>query len=267
MGKITGISWAHHTRNLWIGCEKVSPACKNCYAERDDARLFGGGHWGPNSSRKILSMVRFRQDLNKWDRDAKRAGEMRRVFINSLSDTFEDHADLVNPRKNLFDFLLSTSNLNHLLLTKRPDNIPSMVPAEWLDTWPSHVWVGITAENQKEFAWRWDALSAVPGISVRFASSEPLLGSLDLSACATYPDWMIVGGESAPKSKCRSIDARWVADLEAKCASLGVAFFFKQWGNARIGMDGTETYIEDKYAVGDAFPAYRRELPKQSIGM
>ena len=32
MGTDTGIAWTDHTFNPWIGCAKVSPGCKNCYA-------------------------------------------------------------------------------------------------------------------------------------------------------------------------------------------------------------------------------------------
>ena len=33
MGDATKIEWTHHTFNPWIGCTKVSPGCKHCYAE------------------------------------------------------------------------------------------------------------------------------------------------------------------------------------------------------------------------------------------
>jgi len=35
MGERTGIEWATATWNPWMGCHKVSPGCKFCYAERD----------------------------------------------------------------------------------------------------------------------------------------------------------------------------------------------------------------------------------------
>ncbi len=41
----TSIEWTHHTRNFWWGCSKVSPACRNCYAEVL-GRLFGKKHFG-----------------------------------------------------------------------------------------------------------------------------------------------------------------------------------------------------------------------------
>jgi hypothetical protein len=33
MGENSKIEWCDHTFNPWIGCQKVSPGCDNCYAE------------------------------------------------------------------------------------------------------------------------------------------------------------------------------------------------------------------------------------------
>jgi protein gp37 len=33
MAETTGISWADHTMNFWIGCQAVSAACEHCYAD------------------------------------------------------------------------------------------------------------------------------------------------------------------------------------------------------------------------------------------
>ena len=43
MAQNTKISWAHHTFNPWVGCSKVSPGCKFCYAETLNHR------WGKNN--------------------------------------------------------------------------------------------------------------------------------------------------------------------------------------------------------------------------
>src|SRR5262249_6414853 len=40
--------------------------------------------------------------------------------------------------------------------------------------------------------------------------------------------WVIVGGESGPRS--RPMDPAWVTDIRDQCHRAGVAFFFKQWG-------------------------------------
>jgi protein gp37 len=39
MSAKTGIQWTDRTWNPVTGCSKVSPGCKNCYAERDWPRL------------------------------------------------------------------------------------------------------------------------------------------------------------------------------------------------------------------------------------
>ena len=58
MGDKTGILWTDHTFNPWIGCTKVSPGCKNCYAARRDARHLHGpeDHWGLGAPRKTMSV-------------------------------------------------------------------------------------------------------------------------------------------------------------------------------------------------------------------
>jgi protein gp37 len=44
----------------------------------------------------------------------------------------------------------------------------------------------------------------------------------------TRLDWVIVGGESGKSA--RRMDARWARGLRDQCASAGVPYFFKQWG-------------------------------------
>lgn len=48
MAENSKIEWTDHTFNPWIGCTKVSPACKNCYAERDFDHRYQKVKWGPN---------------------------------------------------------------------------------------------------------------------------------------------------------------------------------------------------------------------------
>lgn len=54
MAEETSIQWTDHTFNPWIGCQKVSPACKHCYAEvSTPARTLRAGGlevWGPAAS-------------------------------------------------------------------------------------------------------------------------------------------------------------------------------------------------------------------------
>jgi protein gp37 len=65
---------------------------------------------------------------------------------------------------------------------------------------------------------------------VKFLSCEPLIGPLD-SLNLNGIDWVIVGGESGPKS--RTMESEWVERVQQQCADQKVAFFFKQWGGVR----------------------------------
>ena len=51
MGAISKIGWTHATFNPWWGCHKVSPACKNCYAESFSKRV-GQRVWGADAPRR-----------------------------------------------------------------------------------------------------------------------------------------------------------------------------------------------------------------------
>ena len=51
LDKTTNISWANKTWNVIVGCEKISPACKRCYAmyvankeEQKGIKKFMGDH-------------------------------------------------------------------------------------------------------------------------------------------------------------------------------------------------------------------------------
>ena len=132
-------------------------------------------------------------------------------------------------RADLFGVIRATPELNWLLLTKRPQNIRKMLPADWGEGYPN-VWLGITAEDAARYRSRWPILARVPAVC-RFISYEPALGSLGtIDIIDTVPDWIICGGESGPGH--RLIDPQWARDVRDQCAEAGVSYFFKQWGGA-----------------------------------
>lgn len=101
MGEITKIQWADHTFNPWRGCTKIDPACANCYADAQSRRNPGVlGVWGPNGTRVVASESKWREPI-KWNREAEKAGERRRVFCASLSDVFEDWQGEMRDSKGL----------------------------------------------------------------------------------------------------------------------------------------------------------------------
>lgn len=227
--KNSKIEWTHHTFNPWWGCERVSPACKHCYAETL-AHRFGLDVWGKFSDRRWLSDAYWRQPL-AWDRQAREQRTRARVFCASMADVFEDRRDLDPWRERLWALIALTPNLDWLLLTKRPECVAGLVP--WDAVWPDNVWLGATVENQKWADRRAPLLIKFPA-AVRFVSCEPLLGSVDLSPWLKGPaertiDWVIAGGESGHHA--RPMSPEWLKALRDQCRVHSVAFHFKQWGN------------------------------------
>jgi protein gp37 len=51
MGKNSKIEWCDNTLNPWIGCQKVSPGCDHCYAEKAMDHRFKKVQWGPHGKR------------------------------------------------------------------------------------------------------------------------------------------------------------------------------------------------------------------------
>jgi protein gp37 len=228
MGKDSEIEWTNHTFNPWWGCEKVSPACSNCYAEAWAKRV-GCNVWGKGAERRFFGEKHWNEPL-VWNADAKRKKNRPRVFCASMADVFEARDDLNSVRTKLFNLIADTAQLDWLLLTKRPENIGKMVP--W-KVWPANVWLGTTVESQEWAEKRLPHLLTYPA-AVRFLSCEPLLGPIDLAPWVGrsefHPiDWVIAGGESGARS--RPMELAWVRNLRDFCKGQKIAFHFKQWGH------------------------------------
>ena len=239
MGETTDIEWSDCSFSPWEGCAKVSEACKNCYAEARDAWLHPTlpkdkrpsgehakpTHWGADAPRRFHGDDYWKQPLT-WNRKAGKTGIRPRVFCASLADVFEDRRDLDVHRERLWKLVEATTNLDWLLLTKRPENVRSMAP--WGREWPSNVGLGTTAENQQRLDERLPPLVEHPAV-VRFLSIEPLLGALNLRPWLAQIDWVIVGGETGHGARPTHID--WARQVRDQCVEAGIPFFFKQWGN------------------------------------
>lgn len=225
MAENSKIEWTTHTFNPWIGCQKVSPGCDNCYAEAMMDHRYGRVQWGPHGERKRTSVANWRKP-RQWAKTAN--GSRPRVFCASLADVFDNRVP-VEWRRDLFHLIWETPELDWLLLTKRPENVAKMLPGAIGETelWPwPNVWLGTTCEDQSNYDRRWPILRDVPAV-VRFISYEPAIGELQLhSDDGQHPDWIICGGESG--SNARHMPPEWAYSLRAECGVAGVAFFMKQ---------------------------------------
>jgi len=231
MGENSKIEWTHHTFNPWWGCVRVSPACAHCYAD-SFARRVGHQLWGPDAPRRFFGDAHWAEPL-RWNREAERAGERKRVFCASMADVFERRPELIPWRARLWKLIDDTPWLDWLLLTKRPHNAPAMVP--WRQRWPRNVWFGTTIENQHWAEKRLPDLQAVDAV-VHFVSCEPLLGPLALRHRLRSLQWVIAGGESGHQP--RLMHPAWVRSLRDQCQEAGVPFHFKQWGEWAPAIDG-----------------------------
>lgn len=124
--------------------------------------------------------------------------------------------------------------------------------------WPlPNLWMGTSVEDQEQARRRIRDLAHVPA-TVLFLSVEPLLEAVDLTridnvAGETYNaltaevrtsrgrkfrtsdtqpiSWVIVGGESGPRSKARPCNLAWLRSLRDQCRDAGVPCFLKQLGS------------------------------------
>ncbi len=238
MGENSKIEWTHHTFNPWIGCTHVSEGCRNCYAETLMDKRYGKAQWGDGKPRVLTSESNWRLPL-RWDREAASAGDRRRVFCASLADVFDPEVSDVW-RDDLFFLIDSTTNLDWLLLTKRPENALRYLNEEGRDP-RSNVWFGTSIEHQQAADTRIPILLQIAA-AVRFLSVEPLLGPIEFSNVTRRSGavlqlgkvalhgihWVIVGGESGLGA--RPMHPEWPYELRDQCTAAGVPFFFKQWG-------------------------------------
>lgn len=243
------IEWTTHTFNPWWGCTKVSEGCRNCYAENLSNR-YGFKVWGVGATRRTFGDQHWKQPI-KWNAEARLAGERRRVFCASMADVFDEEAP-VGEREKLWRVIAETPFLDWQILTKRPQLIVANLPPDWGNGY-SNVWLGTSIEDERVVE-RVNQLVAVPAV-VHFLSVEPLIGPIDDLPLAGI-EWVIVGGESGPKS--RPIQEEWVESIYQQCRAANVPFFFKQWGGTRKHLTGRDLHQRTYNEMPRARRATRR---------
>jgi protein gp37 len=227
MGDKSAIEWTEATWNPVTGCTKVSPGCKNCYAERLAYRLHRMGN--PRYANAFdVTLHPDQVDLPlRWKRP-------RKIFVNSMSDLFHEAipTDFIQSVFRTMNDAGARRGHQFQILTKRSDRLRELAPGL---EWGPNIWQGVSVESA-DYTDRIHDLVQVPA-AVRFLSVEPLLGPIPKLPLDGV-DWVIVGGESGPAH--RKVQAAWIRSIQHQCRSHGVPFFFKQWGGRTSKSGGNE---------------------------
>lgn len=212
--KNTKIEWTESTWNPITGCTKISPGCQNCYAERMAIRLKAMGVANYKNGFQVCCHEHELLKPLSWKKP-------QTIFVNSMSDIFHKNVPFDFIQK-IFEVMRQANWHIFQILTKRSDRLLQL---DHKINWPSNVWMGVSVENQ-QWIKRIEDLRRTQA-KIKFLSLEPLLGPLpNLNFHGI--DWVIVGGESGPKS--RPIKKDWVIDIKSQCQKANISFFFKQWG-------------------------------------
>jgi protein gp37 len=214
MAQGSAIEWTQSTWNPVTGCTKISPGCKNCYAERMAHRLQLMGQPNYRNGFQVTLQPSMLELPIRWRKP-------QAIFVNSMSDLFHDDVP-IDYIQQVIDVMRRANWHRFQVLTKRADRLANL---DSVIDWPENVWMGVSVESQA-YVRRIDLLRSTHA-HVKFLSVEPLLEGLpglDLDGI----DWVIVGGESGPRA--RAVQPEWIAELRDQCVAANVPFFFKQWG-------------------------------------
>ncbi|HJT85355.1 MAG TPA: phage Gp37/Gp68 family protein [Nitrososphaeraceae archaeon] len=215
MGNKSAIEWTNSTWNVITGCDKVSPGCKNCYAERVATRL------QKMRVKKYSNGFDLRLHPEVLDYPLK-LKESKMIFVNSMSDLFHEKLSF-NFIRQIFNIMEKANWHKYQILTKRSKRLKEF--SKKYGKFPDNVWIGVSVESSF-FKNRIEDLKTVNS-KIHFLSLEPLLGSLgniDLDDI----EWVIAGGESGPNF--RECKIEWLREIRDQCVIQDVPFFFKQWG-------------------------------------
>ena len=250
MGSKTSIEWTRgddgsagatwnpvRARNLATGkvgwhCEHVSEGCRNCYSESMNRRLGTGLDFKPGHRADVEIFLDEKMLLAplRWKKP-------RRIFVNSMTDTF---AEFVKDEwiDRMFAVMALCPQHTFQVLTKRPGRMQtyccdpqsqriwrlacnmgqpgralSATLAKFGSPWPlPNIWLGISAEDQATADERIPLLLQTPA-AVRFVSLEPLLGPINLTRMKLGGGWYdVLGGWRDVKERFPGFDEQidWV---------------------------------------------------------
>jgi len=223
----SNIEWTELTWNPVTGCTKITPGCKNCYAETMSKRL---KYMGIDKYKDGFKIRTHFDSLNipfTWKKS-------KVVFVNSMSDLFHPEVP-VEFIKAVFLVMNQTPQHIYQVLTKRSERLLEL--SNELN-WTDNIWMGVSVESE-DYTFRIDQLSKTKA-KTKFLSIEPLIAPIETLKLNRI-NWVIVGGESGHKA--RPIQKEWIEYVRKKCEKKSVPFFFKQWGKPKFNINPNDPTI------------------------
>lgn len=237
------IKWTKYSWNPIVGCEKVSPGCQKCYAERMAKRLkaMGNKKYQNNVVDEKGWIGGIAAKLSLEDAVIALPKKSSVIFVGSMSDLFFGNIPSSYIQK-VYEMMGLFQKHTFIVCTKRPERIIPvlyksgyMKKGDYLDNV-----IHLTSVENQEWAER-----RIPELRILKEygdwkiglSIEPLLSSIKLKMNflkkdyrydVEFIDQIIIGGESGPGA--RPMKPEWARSVRDQCADEGVPFFFKQWG-------------------------------------
>lgn len=230
------------------GCQKISPACKYCWAETMTKRFH------PNQKFSDIRLL-----WNKLDEPLswKKPQIVATCFTTDLfqKDVPDEFLHQV------FEIIRKTPQHKYVFLTKRSERLVNFFNRAYCQRYDIDLltcWFGVTVENSDYIQRVYDLLE-IPIITNRWLSMEPLLGPVRLNKDFIKLNWIVVGGESG--TKARFMNPEWVYPVRDFCHQNYIPFYFKQWGKQEKGylLDNQEYQMNPIKEENIRFPktAYR----------
>ena len=129
----TAIAWTDAAWNPLRGCSRVSTGCEHCYAARQAGRFSGPGQPYAGLVRKTSGGWRWTGEVRLIAKELEtplRWTKPRRIFVNSMSDLFQESVS-----EDLVDAVLAVMALapqhTFQVLTKRPARMLAYLTERW----------------------------------------------------------------------------------------------------------------------------------------
>jgi protein gp37 len=214
MAQGSGIEWTESTWNPVTGCNKISPGCKHCYAERMAERLQAMGQPNYRDGFALTLQPQMLELPLRWSRP-------QTIFVNSMSDLFHEAVPLAYIQR-VFDVMRWAHWHRFQVLTKRAERLAALERRAHV----AHERVDGRERQERRLRPPHQRPSAhrrpceVPVCSSRCWGRS----TRSNSQTSTGSSWAVSLGHARAPSTPRG------DDLRDQCRRAGVAFFFKQWG-------------------------------------